>query len=318
MLKLRSAVFGFITFSAVLSADVARAADVGLISSIAGDVQVARPPGSKFSKASLMQSLADGSRVKVAPNSRAVVILFQGGTRYELGPGSVTTFAPGTCRKVSGPAPKPLPALQIRQAKLLQSSRVASGRAASTTIRGGPERIELHSLSATAVQQARPVFVWGALPGATAYKVRLWDENGELVWQREALTPRLDYPTEAPSLKPNTDYLWTVTSTVDDTVFKGEGNFQVLDDEKSRAVKVELDALDFSQDDAVAGVLRAEVFARYELWDDAIAIYQQLDTKFPASEAIRNALSELLIGQGRIVKNSLSLNPAPATVAPTH
>lgn len=297
MLK-RIAVTLIVAFMA-LSGSAAQAADVGLIASVTGDVKVMDKPGAKWGKASVMQTLVDGSSIKVEPNSGAVIVLFHGGERYQLAPNSVAALTADTCRSVSGPPPKTLPALHIRQAKQLQGSRVASGRAASTVLRGGMAHIELQGLSATSILEARPVFKWSAVPDAASYKVRLWNDADEIIWQSEAQMTSLAYPADAPTLKPGMDYLWTVSTTVKDTLFKGEGIFRVLPPEKQQAVKDELAALGALDDEAISGVLRAEVFARHELWDDAVTTYQQLVEKFPNAAAIREALAALLAGQAR-------------------
>jgi hypothetical protein len=293
----------------------AHAENVGLIASIVGDVQVTRAPGSKTGKASVMQPLPAGSSVRVGPTGRAIVILFQSGARYELGPASVTNLSDQGLRGVSGPAPKSLSALQIRQAKLLAGSRVASGRAASTILRTGPSHLQLQSLSATSVLESRPTFAWSAVKGASSYKVRLWNDEDQVIWQSEAQNTSLAYPADAVALKPEIDYLWTVTTSVGDTLFKGEGLFRVLDAQKIEAVKTEIAALeaDKDSDEAVTGVLRAEVYARNELWDDAILAYQQLQAKFPDSEDIRDGLNTLLAGQSRSV--AASAPGAAATVS---
>jgi hypothetical protein len=285
----------------------ARAGDAGLIAGVTGDVKVMRAPGAKWSKASVMQTLPAGSSIQVAAGGSAIVVLFEGGARFRLAGGSVSSVAAAAVRGVSGPAAKALPALQIRQAKLLAGSRVAGGRAASTVVRGGSARIELQSLSATSIQQERPLFRWDAVPGAASYKLRLSDADDQIIWQTSAQNTGIAYPPDAVALTPEVDYLWTVTTTVDNTIFKGEGIFRVLSADKRKAVQDELAALDQPKDDeaydeATSGVLRAEVFARHQLWDDAIMTYQQLAQKFPDADAIGAALSSLLAGQARTDK----------------
>ena len=283
----------------VTASTAARAAEVGLLSSVTGDVKVMGTPGGKWSKASLMQGLSGGGSVKVEAGGSAIVVLFQGGARYQLAPGSLTTLTADAAHGVSGPAPKALAALQIRQAKLLEGSRVAGGRAASTILRGGTAHIELQGLSATSVLDAHPVFKWSAVPGAASYKVRLWNGDDEIIWQSETKSTAVTYPADAPALKPDVDYLWNVTTTTGDTLYKGEGIFKVLSDAKRAAVQDELTALGGMDDEAVTGVLRAEVYSRHELWDDAIATYQQLSDKFPDAAPLHEALATLLAGQAR-------------------
>ena len=306
-MKISSMLLLMATLFATMTA-AARAADVGLIAGATGDVKVMRAPGAKWGKASVMQTLPGGSSIQVEAGGSAIVVLFEGGARFRLAPGSVSAVTAGTVHGVSGPPPKALPALQIRQAKLLAGSRVAGGRAASTVVRGGSARIELAGLSATSIQEERPLFRWDAVPGATSYKLRLSDADDQIIWQSTAQNTSIAYPPDAVALTPEVDYLWTVTTTADNTIFKGEGIFRVLSADKRKAVQDELAALDQPKadeeayDEATLGVLRAEVFARHQLWDDAIMTYQQLAQKFPDADAIGEALSSLLTGQARTDK----------------
>ena len=290
-------VFGFTLFA--VAVPQAQAAAVGLIVSTKGDVKVQRPAKKDWVKASVMLSLADGSQVKVGPNSQAVVVLYGNGARYEIAPGSVAQLSATACKNIAGPAPKAMSVLPIRQAQILKDSRVAGGRAASTVLRSGTNHLELQSLSNTAVLESRPTFRWRSVEGAAAYKVKLWDENDQQIWQGESATSTLSYPADAPALKPGIEYLWAVTTNVNDTRYKGEGVFRLLADEKSKEVKNELAPLQGAENDAVTGVTRAEIYASYSLWDDAIAAYQQLAQAFPDASNIHKALANLLAEQGR-------------------
>jgi len=281
----------------------ALASDVGLIISTRGDVKVYHPKKDKWSKASVMLGVADGGKVQVGPQSEAVVTLFQSGGRFLLPGGSIAVLSPGGCRTLSGPPARPLAALQVRHAQLLQGSRVASGRSAGIVVRSGFDAIELHSLSTTATLDTRPVFKWRAVEGAPSYKIRLWNENDEQIWQSEVTTPGVTYPADAPELKPNVEYLWMVTTAVNDTRFKAEGVFRILPADQREAVTKELSALQATEhgmdDDATTGVLRAEIYSRSGLWDDAINCYEKLARSFPDAAVIHATLANLLAEQGR-------------------
>lgn len=276
---------------------LASAAEAGLLVAVKGDVQTFRPAKNKWSKASLMESVADGGKIKVEANGEATIALFAGGARYQLAPGSVTAVAPDACKTASGPAAKILSALPMKQVKDLAQSRVATGRPGGTVIRGGPHDIELQSLADTSTLAARPVFKWRAVDGAASYKLKVWDEKDDQIWQPEIAATTATYPAGALPLKPGIDYIWRVTATVKGERFTANGIFRVLTTEQKQAVADDLATL--AGDDAATNVLRAEVFARHGLWDDAIAAYEALAAANPDAAVIHIALANLLAEQGR-------------------
>lgn len=281
---------------------LADAAEVGLLVAVKGDVQTFRPSKNKWSKASLMESVADGGKIKVAPGGEAVITLYKNGERRQLGPGSVTTVAADACKTASGPAAITLPALPMKQIKDLAQSRVAVGRPGGTVLRGGPLDIELLGLFNTATRDRRPVFRWRAVAGAASYKLKVWDEKDDQIWQAEAVATSATYPADAPELKPGVDYIWRVTATVKGERFSANGIFRVLTHEQRVDAADELQTLP-DGDDAVTQVLRAEFFVRRGLWDDAIAAYQSLAAAHPESAAIHSALANLLAEQGRYAQS---------------
>jgi hypothetical protein len=290
--------------AALSFAAAAHAADAGVLVSVQKDVKV-QLPGGKLRRAGAMQSLPANSRVQVGAGSRAVVVLLKDGSRYVLGAGSVASIAGDSLKTLSGPAAGRLPSLKLQQAKILQGSRVAYGRSASMVVRG-MEKIELQTLASGATLQARPTFKWSPLAGATSYKIRLWDDNDQQILEREATTSEVTYPADAPPLKSGVEYLWRVTTVIGDNLFKQEGSFHVLSAEQRQSLQSELDALkeadkpEDAEESDLNAVLKAEVLAKYDLLDDAVAIYEQLAVKNPQSTAIHRALAGLLAEQNRM------------------
>ncbi|HEX8551877.1 MAG TPA: DUF928 domain-containing protein [Abditibacteriaceae bacterium] len=303
-----------VSLAALSFAAAAEAADAGVLVSVQKDVKV-HLPGGKVRRAGAMQSLPAGSRVQVGTGGRAVVVLLKDGSRYVLGSGSVSSIAADDLKSVSGPTAGRLPSLKLQQAKILQGSRVAYGRSASMVVRG-EDKIELQSLAGGATLQDRPVFKWSPVPGATSYKIRLEDDNDRQILVREATTSEVAYPADAPPLKSGVEYLWRVSTVVGDNLWTQHSNFHVLSDKKRQALQAELDALketdkpEDAEEAALNSVLQAEVYAKYDLLDDAITIYEQLIAKNPDSAALHSTLATLLADQNRMESSKRSIERA--------
>lgn len=299
---LKSRLFAFFSCGLLASLPVfssaARAADVGLVASVSGPVEIFRPAKDKWSKASPLQTLAANSKVRTGTQGSAVVVLFEGGKRFQIAGDSVVSVSATECQKVSGTAPKALAPLATRHLGLLKGSRIAGGKSASYVVRGG-KQMELQSLTETATLNVRPTFRWKAVPGAASYKVRLEDQDGTQIWQAETETTNIAFPAKFPELKPGGDYVWTVTTVVGNDTFKATGLFWLLPADKLKGVNEELEALKEVEDEATRQVLRAEIYARAELWDEAIASYEKLAEISPELASAHSQLAELLAAQGR-------------------
>lgn len=296
-----------------MSSAAAFAADVALVTAVKGDVKMQPAGKPAWRKAAPMQGLAAGSKLRVGAGGQATVVLFGNGARCMLLPGSTVAVAAGSCQSLSGPAPKALAALAVRQQKILQGSLLAGLRTGAVTTRGGSKQaLVLQSLVDTAVMDDHPVFKWQAVPGATSYKLKLKDEDDQIIWQPEVNTNSVTYAADAPALKPGVDYTWTVTSTVGDVRWAPEkdGIFRVLAADKRQAVKDELAGLDGMDDEDMANLLRAEVYYRNGLTDDALPLYQALLAKSPDSTSVRTALAQILADQGRTRESQQLLDEA--------
>ena len=304
--KIKLMVCAALTLSpfSTLLARAADAHDVGVVA-VAQDVRLQMPGQTKARAVSAMQNLPDGARLRVGAGGRAVVVLYADGSRFSLPAGSVAVFSAAGLKTEGAIAPKRLPNLKLQQAKVLRNSRIAYGRSASTIMRQG-ENIELQSLMFGATMEARPTFRWSAVSQAVSYKLQLLDDNDAPVFEREVSGTSLVYPPDAPILKPEIDYAWSVSTLAAGKNWTKEGTFRLLSPEKIAVAKSELAALETDEagavveDDAILnGVLRAEILRKYDLLDDAAAIYQMLVEKNSGSVALHMAFSEILASQNR-------------------
>jgi hypothetical protein len=61
-----------------------------------------------------------------------------------------------------------------------------------------------------------PTLVWTPVPEATRYRVDVFTDDGRPVWQRDAASPPLKWPDDAPRVKGS--YRWRVEASDGDTV----------------------------------------------------------------------------------------------------
>lgn len=273
------------------------AANAGLIVTASGDVQV-KSPDSGWSAAGSFTGLANDSHIKVGSRGSAVVVLYKDGSRFQASAGSTLTVTENAVQSTGGPALTRLPSLKLQHVALLQSSRIAGGRPAAVTLREGDE-LEITHLGATTTLEERPNFTWNPVKDASSYKIRLWDETNKQIWQKEVQTVSCQYPNDAPALKPGEEYIWEVTTVTPARPYKTEGYFQIIEPDKRAAVNAELDSLKEIEDDSLADVMRAEIYCRYELWDEAILVTKRVADRGPASEKVLFSLYEMLYNQGQ-------------------
>lgn len=274
----------------------ARAADVGVVAVAQSDVRLTAPGQPKARKVGAMQGLPENSRLQIGANGRAVVVLYKDGSRFALPAGCLATISSDGVKVENGVELKKLSSLKLQQTKILRSSRVAFGRPANVRVRGAKE-VQLESLLFGATQSTRPVFKWAAVPGAVSYRVSVEDDNGKTVLDRESTTTSLTFPTDVPELKSGVLYLWKVSTRVGDDTFEKDGSFEILSPEKRTELQAELDSLSAETDEDSAVLndyLKAEIYRRYDLLDDAAVVYKQLLEKNPESADLHESFSQLL------------------------
>src|SRR5688500_3281635 len=75
----------------------AQAADVAVITSLAGDVKVQQPTKESWVKGSLMLGLSIGAKIKMASGGKSEVTFYQNGARYALNASSIVAIESNTC-----------------------------------------------------------------------------------------------------------------------------------------------------------------------------------------------------------------------------
>ena len=154
----------------------------------------------------------------------------------------------------------------------------------------GPQGFRLLYPVRRVVTEARPVFRWESLPGASSYRVYVLDQDGNQVSQSEELPPTQEQ-WEAPVLRRGQIYSWVVTALVDGkkvvspSASTPEIKFAVL----STADFQELSRLKRPNSHLALGVF----YARVGLLNEAEREFERLVELNPQSELPRKLLQSV-------------------------
>ena len=121
------------------------------------------------------------------------------------------------------------------------------------------------------VYSLRPVFRWLQRNKGNSFEFRLMNDSGVQVYGGTVKGTSLEYPENAPALKPGQTYSWTVAPEV--SLLGGApepARFIVIADPERDQVSSEL----FTEGPTADG--RAKVLARHGLWYDAVEAYTAL------------------------------------------
>jgi hypothetical protein len=265
--------------------ETGRAPVAGLISELSGEASIGSPAGA-IEKARRFDTLVAGQTLRMAPRSRALVVL-AGGQRFELGPEARATLARDRLTATSGPI-KELPALPtLPKLAALDDSR-PQGPPGAVRLRG----TDIGGLRPyhTVVASAPVTFSFQAVRDASRYAVEIEDDHGRVVLRREVDTAELTVP--AGTLAPGAAYHWTV-QTLDKvgTVARGASRFTTLSEEEGRRRDALRQAL-ASQGTADEALL-AEVDRRLGLYPEALRGFRAALAQHPGDPAILRAVQWL-------------------------
>jgi hypothetical protein len=199
--------------AAMLIASPVSGADepAAIVASVSGHVDVIAEGSIVPTHATFGRPLARGERIVVAPGGR-VTLLLRDGSVVELHQRDAMTIGGSdTARAHSGGARIPNEIAAGFRRFVAGGSRDSGLVALSTLRQGGDERPLLVRPRLTNIRDAQPWFEWRPVPGATRYRVSVTGERGEL-WHRDVSDTLLEYPTDAPPLAWETDFVWEVAA----------------------------------------------------------------------------------------------------------
>lgn len=280
-------------------APVAALADpVAVIAAIQGRVEVTSARGGAARRATVGHTLERGDRVRVAAGGSAT-LFFNDGNILELAErGSLRIGGPPAAR--AGAAGSLPGEVYASVTKFVAGGSRETGLVAESPLRSGPADGDVPLLLAprrTVVATDRPAFTWRAAAGATRYRVTLSSPAAGELWTREVTGTSLPYPAEAPPLDRAAEYLWQVEALSDVKRLRREDSvFEVASERLARSVEANLIRIRESAggaDHPAARFLAGSYLSGLELFGDAIAEFDAMRERAPASPAPHEALGAI-------------------------
>ena len=193
-------VAGLAMLSLPLAASRAVAAPVSMAVQIVGSPQFKSSTGS-WKTLRLLQKLSAGASVKCPVGSKATLVMFSTGERFEVAGGQATIGE----RSITGA--KSLGALggpSARVAKTLSGSRTGaiSARPAQTS-----QRLRNPDFKGWFPAEQRQ-FLFKEVPATASYSFTLFDRRDNVVWATRSNAPQVEYPNDAPTLRAGFPYVW--------------------------------------------------------------------------------------------------------------
>jgi len=238
----------------------------------------------------LVDFLAEGDTIKLAPQTVLILNYFVSGIKEELtGPGSIT---------VGKSASQPEGAMVVKREKSeyippkSAISRAELQQSGAAALRGGKKdsQITLDSLDYTDVRSTQPVFQWRPVEGADTYRIKVSDAQQEIL-KLDVETAETNFTVDKSGLIRGEEYCWIVLALAKGKIVaKGEGQFVILTEERLKEVERAEKAIEMQYPQEAPGRLisLAIAYQHYGLLDDAAAILRKLHKAYPENEHIRN------------------------------
>jgi hypothetical protein len=126
-----------------------------------------------------------------------------------------------------------------------------------------------------------PTFEWSYEGKVQEFVFVLRDDAQEEVFRAEVTGTRYKYPDNAPPLRPERTYFWTV-ETVSAILASRSAPCGVLVVSPNQREEIERSLAQISAHDAyMAALSRARLFTEHRLWYDAVAAYTDLVARYP-------------------------------------
>jgi hypothetical protein len=162
---------------------------------------------------------------------------------------------------------------------LLEPSKVQKQTTVVGATRGLPRPVALAPLLGK-LFGTTPEFAWSCGGDFHQFVLVVRDDTEQEVFRAPVTGNTFRYPPDAPPLKPEKNYFWTVEipSTILGPTSKPAGLLVISSGERA---EIEKKLAQVTGDSYDAGLARARVFTDYRLWYDALAAYTDLITRYP-------------------------------------
>ncbi|HEY0075215.1 MAG TPA: hypothetical protein VGB77_14040 [Abditibacteriaceae bacterium] len=178
------------------------AAPVGMAAQVKGSVTLKK--ADKEAPLKLLQRVESGDVVRTGAGAQAIIVLFDGGARYQIGAGQSATIRPGQVIGATKMAGMSGPSAAVAQK--LGGARVGAvmARPARTVERMTPQFPGWLPLD-------KPKFEWLPLTGALNYTFTLFDQFDNVIWSVQTDKLFAEFPANAPALREQRPYLWRLS-----------------------------------------------------------------------------------------------------------
>ena len=178
------------------------AAPVGMAAQVKGSVTLKK--ADKEVPLKLLGRVESGDIVRTGAGAQAIIVLFDGGARYQIGAGQSATIRPGQVMGATKMAGMSGPSAAVAQK--LGGARVGAvmARPARTVERMTPQFPGWLPLD-------KPKFEWLPLTGALNYTFTLFDQFDNVIWSVQTDKLFAEFPTQAPALREQRPYLWRLS-----------------------------------------------------------------------------------------------------------
>jgi hypothetical protein len=288
---------GLLLAASWFAATTASAEPLAVLAAVKGQVEVVSAKDGSPQSAAFGRALQSGDRIVVPPDGAATVF-FHDGNVIELGPNTdLTIGAPKRPEPKSGGAPGLPGEVYASVTKFVTGGSRETGLVALSSLRAVSDSAPfLLEPRKTEVLDGRPTFRWRAVDGATRYQVTLSGEQGE-VWTRETEETVLEYPSDAPALEADADFLWAVRALSDEGEMRREESyFHVLPAKDAEEVRHSLARIGESvggTDRPAAWFLSGSYLFGHGLFCDAAEQFETLSRSYPKSPAAHEALGNV-------------------------
>jgi tetratricopeptide (TPR) repeat protein len=158
---------------------------------------------------------------------------------------------------------------------------------------GGPDEVLFTAITPrySTVLEDRPLFEWTPANDAKKYKVKLYDDYGNFIWETETAETKVKYPDDRPGLKPG-KYQWEVIVQVGDRSPEG-APFIMAGEKERRTISASLEhAQRLISDENTINIIYIGALLKSKLYPQAEKELKRALTRTPNDQGLWALLME--------------------------
>lgn len=268
----------------------------GLLSMVAGNVQIVRAGQKTPAEARAADLLSVGDRLVVGKGSEASFLYCPDQRAGKIGAGGEILFEATGAKVLKGKLTDERKMPTCRLPGHLALSGASLQQSGMVRLRGD---LLLRSPSRTNVATLQPTFRWAPVERATAYDIKVLDREERVQWRQTVSSPETRYPATAPPLAWGQKYWWRIAArSGEDTLDEAASFFQLLPAEQAERVQATERSLQamIQNDPADNGprFLLAFLYDDNGVLDEAARCYGELSKRMGPQDWIQGRLHELM------------------------